>query len=339
MKKFRVLVLMHQDLMPPEKLNGLDWKQATWRTEYNVIQTLKALGHDVFPLGVLSDLGVIRYAVDTFKPHIAFNLLEEFDGVAVFDQNVVSYLELLKLGYTGCGPRGLMIARDKALTKKILTFHRIDTPKFIVLEKNHKIQKPKNLNFPLIIKSLTEESSTGISQASIVRDEGKFLERVKFIHEKVGTDCIAESFIEGRELYVSIIGNSKLTVFPIWEMVFKSTPEDMEKIATSKVKINPEYRKKYGIDTQEAKDLSPEMIRKIQHVCKRAFKLLDLEGYARMDLRLTPDGKVFIIEANPNPDISKDEDFAYSAKESGLSYKDLISKILTLGYSKKPDHF
>jgi len=335
MKKKRILTLVHKDLVPPEKPGGVDVENAPWKTEYQVVSTLKRHGHDVRVLGVYDDLGPIKQTIDDFNPHIAFNLLEEFHGEALFDQNVVSYLELKKLPYTGCGPRGLMIARDKALTKKILSFHRLGVPDFQVFPKGSSIKKRKNLAYPLIVKSLTEESSTGISQASIVRDDDKLAERVRFIYDSVGTDAIVERYIEGRELYVGVMGNDRLMCFPIWEMVFRNTPDNFDPIATSKVKWNPDYRKKYGITTRQAKSLTEEECASIHKFCKRVYKLLGLNGYARLDFRLDSSGKPFLIEANPNPDISRYEDFAYSGEKMGLSYIDILNRIINLGLNRK----
>ena len=212
MKRLRILVLMHEDLVPPDPLNGQEVAGAEWKTEYDVVTTLRKLGHDVKPLGVKSDLGVLRSAVEDWKPHIAFNLLEEFDGVAVYDQNVVSYLELLHMPYTGCNPRGLMLARDKALSKKLFSFHRIPFPDFMVVPQGRTVKRPKGLSFPLIVKSVTEEASHGISQASIVQDDDKLKERVAFIHASVGTGALIEQYIEGRELYVGVLGDRKSVV-------------------------------------------------------------------------------------------------------------------------------
>ena len=186
--KLRVLALVHRHLIPPDTIEaGTDITGEPWRTEYDVISTLRGLGHEVQPLGVHDDLGEIRRLVTEWKPHIAFNLLEGFDDVTIFDQNVISYLELLKLPYTGCNPRGLLLARDKSLSKKLLAYHRIPVPEFEVFRIGRPIRRPKRLEFPLIVKSLTQEASIGISQASVVDSDEKFRERVTFIHESIGT--------------------------------------------------------------------------------------------------------------------------------------------------------
>jgi D-alanine-D-alanine ligase len=331
MKKLRVLVLMHEDLVPPDDLNGQDPASAEWKTEYDVVSTLRKLGHEVRPLGVKSDLGVIRAAVEEWHPHIAFNLLEEFDGIAVYDQNVVSYLELLRVPYTGCNPRGLMLARDKSLSKKLLSFHRIPFPDFALFPMGRSVKRPSYLDFPLIVKSVTEEASLGISQASIVNDEEKLRERVTFIHESVGTGALVEQYIEGRELYVGVMGNGHLRVLPVWELVMDRMPEEAWRIATERVKWSRKYQNKYGIRSGEARNLPEGMEEKIQHLARRVYRALGLSGYARIDLRMDQSGRVYVLEANPNPQISRDEDFAESALKGDWSYGDLLQELLNLG--------
>ena len=200
MKRLRVLALMHDYMVPPDDISGHDLATVKWKTEYDVASTLEDTGHDVRKLGVKDDLGLIRQAIDDFQPHIAFNLMEAFHEVGVFDMNVVSYLELLRLPYTGCNPRGMVLSRDKALSKKLMAYHRIRVPDFTVFKRGLAIRRPRKLKFPVIVKSLTQEASIGISQASVVEDETKLRERVQFIHESIGTDAIAERFIDGREL-------------------------------------------------------------------------------------------------------------------------------------------
>ena len=200
MKKLRVMVLVHHYLVPPEDVTGHDMMTVQWKTEYDVISSLRDMGHDVRIVPVKDDLTVIRGAVEDWKPHIAFNMLEGFHEVGAFDHNVVSYLELLRVPYTGSNPRGLMLARDKALSKTLLAYHRIPVPEFMAVHVGRKVRRPKRLQFPLIVKSLTQEASIGISQASVVHDDEKLQERVNFIHNSIGTDAIVERYIEGREL-------------------------------------------------------------------------------------------------------------------------------------------
>ncbi len=322
---------MHEALIPPEEFKSAELKAAAWRTEYDILNTLKKIGHDVQSVGIGSDLGVIRKAIEDFKPHIAFNLLEEFDGQSILDQNVVSFLELSRIPYTGCNPRGMMIARDKALCKKILSFHRIHTPEFVVFPIGNKIKLPKRMKYPLIVKSLIEEASLGISQASVVYSDQQLADRVQFIHNKIGTDTLAEEYIDGREIYASVMGNSRTNVYTIWELFFKNMPEGQSKIATAKAKWDLEYQKKCGIDSGPSKDLTSEQSKKIINLSKRVFNILGLNGYARIDYRMNVAGEVYVIEVNPNPQIAFDEDFANAAKASGIPYNELLQKILNLG--------
>jgi D-alanine-D-alanine ligase len=230
-----------------------------------------------------------------------------------------------------------MLARDKGVSKKLLSYHRIPFPDFMVVPVGRKPLRPKRLAFPLIVKSVCEESSLGISQASIVTDDEKLRERVAFMHQNVKTPAIVERYIAGRELYVGVLGNEKLQVLPIWELDLSRMPEDAPKIATQRVKWSLKYQKKYNITSGVAKDLPNGLPDRIQHLAKRVYRVLGLSGYARLDLRLDADGHVYIIEANPNPQIGDGEDFAESAKRVGLSYKALMQRILTLGLAWRPD--
>jgi len=336
--KLRVLALMHRHLVPPDTIEeGTDITAAPWRTEYDVVSTLTAMGHEVRPLAVHDDLGDIRRTAEEWKPHIAFNLLEGFDDITIFDQNVVSHLELLKLSYTGCNPRGLLLARDKSLSKKLLAYHRIHVPEADVIRAGRPIRRPKRLTFPLIVKSLTQEASIGISQASVVDSDEKLKERVQFIHDSIGTAAIVEQYVEGREIYVGIHGNQTLYALPVWELFFKNMPEGARRIATDRVKWSVKYQNKYGIDSGPAVDLPDAKRDEIQHLCKRAYRALELSGYARIDLRLDEAGKIWLLEANPNPQIAKGEDFAASAEKAGMTYEALMQRIINLGMRWQPE--
>lgn len=336
MKKLRILVLVHPALVPPETLNGYSAKEIfAWKTEYDVVSTLRKLGHEVQPLGLQDELMPLRTAITDWKPHIVFNLLEEFHGLAEFDQHVVSFLELMQVKYTGCNPRGLVLGRDKALSKKLLVFHRIRVPSFTVCPKGRKPKRPRGLNFPLIVKCLTEEASLGISQASIVDSEEKLAERVSFIHNSLGTDAIIERYIEGREIYVGLMGNERLEVLPIWELLFENLAPGASAIATARAKHNPEYQDKHGIVQRPATDLTPQLAKHIVKTSKRIYRLLMLDGYARIDYRLSPEGELYFLEANPNPEVAESEEFAAAASAAGISYPELIQRMLNLGLARR----
>jgi len=334
-KKLRVLVLMHPDHVPPDSLDGLSAQDAlTIKAEFDIVQCLKKLGHEPRPLGVQDEFLPIRDVVEEFKPHIVFNLLEEFHNNMLFDQNVVSLLELLRVRYTGCNPRGLVLARSKSLCKKLLAYHRIPVPDFLVIPKGHRTRRPRRLGFPLFVKSLMEHASFGIAQASLVEDDEKLIERVAFIHNNVGTDAIAEQFIEGREIYVGVLGNDRLVALPPIELVFENMPANAALIATAKVKHDIAYQEKRGITLGAAKDLAPEVVERMSRLAKRIYKTLELDGYARIDFRLGADHVPYFLDANPNPDISDGEELASAAALIGMNYGDLISKILNLGLKR-----
>jgi D-alanine-D-alanine ligase len=332
MKKLRVLFLAHPELLPPDDLTTVsDSLRFEFKTEYDVITTLRASGHEVKPLGVQYELSPIRDEVENWKPDIVFNMLEEFHSNTLYAQNVASLLELLKVPYTGCNPRGQMLARGKDLSKKLLKYHRIPTPAFAVFPVGRKVKRPRGLPFPLIVKSLSEDASLGISQASVVEDDEALEKRCIFIHEKIGTAAIAEQYIEGREIYVGVLGNERRYVLPIWELEFSKLAASSLPIATAMVKHNPDYQEKRGVLQGRAKDLPPSLETRIRKMVLRICETLELDGYARIDFRLAPDGTAYFIEANPNPDIASSQEFAQAALFDGVSYGDLLDRILDLG--------
>jgi len=334
MKPLRVLVLMHESLVPPASLKGYSDKEIDeFRTEYDVMAALEKAGHEVRALGLGDTLTELRAQITDWKPDVAFNLLEEFQGIVTYDQYVVAFLELMKLPYTGCNPRGMMISRDKALSKQILSYHRIPTPGFAVFRRGQRYRLTRKLKFPLFVKSVTEDASLGISQASIVADADRLKERIEFIHEQTNSDALVEEYVEGRELYVGVLGNDRLRTFPVWEMDFGTLPDVMAGIATRKVKWDRRYQKKHGIRTGAAQGLPDGFAAYLDKLSKRIYRSLSLSGYARMDFRMRPDGSVYVLEANANPNISYKEDYADSARAAGIEYPALLEQIIRLGYN------
>ncbi len=337
MRRLRVVVLTHEDLVPPESLEGFDKKAAQRvKTEYDVAKAVETLGHEVHVAGMSSDPAPIRGIVEGWKPHMIFNLLMEFRDIGALQVHVASYLELLGFPYTGCNARGILLSRDKEISKKILRFHRVRTPAFAVFRPGRKVQMRRGLSFPLIVKTVDEEASLGIAQASIVRDDDQLRERVGFIHESVGTDALAEEYIDGRELTISVLGNQRLQTFPIWEMLFEKLPEGSAPIATERAKYDPAYQERVGIKTRAARDLPADTAAQIARTARRVYRALGLSGYARIDLRLAEGGRAYVIEANATPDVARDEDLAESARKAGIEYEALIQRILNLGLRYEP---
>jgi D-alanine-D-alanine ligase len=335
-RKLRVILLVDERLLLKGNLKDFSEKQRELRkTEFDVLDGLQALGHEVWPIGVSDDLSAIRGAIDAHKPHIVFNLVEEFDGIGQFDQHVVSYLELRKQPYTGCNPRGLILSRDKALTKRILAYEGLSVPDFAVFPLRRRLKRPPSLSFPLFVKSLTEEGSVGISSASIVHDDAKLQERVEFVHRTINSPAIAEQYIEGREIYVGVIGNNRPKTLPPWELSMSGRNSDQPLIASDRGKWDPEYQRQIGLKTGPAQ-LTDKMRNRLASLSKRVYRLLDMSGYARLDYRVTEDGRAYLLEANPNPQIAKDEDFAQSADHVHISYEELLQRVLQVGLAYQP---
>ncbi len=332
MSKCRILALVHETFVPPDSIEGLTDKQvAPFKTEFDVISTLREMGHNTQVLGVASDLNAVGSALAEFKPHIVFNLLEEFGGHGVFVPYLLGYLELIHQPYTGCNPAGMMLTYSKPLSKKLLKFHRIRVPDFHVFSRERRSKRPSRLEFPLIVKSTTEHGSMGITQASVVRDDDKLAEQVARIHDELHTDAIAEQYINGREFYVGVLGNQRLFTLPIWELHFDNLAEGSMRIATQKVKWDYAYQERTGVRSEAAAELEDGLAERISKLCKRAYRILGQTGYARMDLRLSDDGQLYILESNPNPQLAYGEDFAEAAHTAGISYERLLQRIINLG--------
>ncbi len=338
MKKHRVVLMVHETLVPPEGIGSLSETEIDeFRTEYNVLSTLRRMGQEVRVVGIGDQLTELRETIDEWHPHIVFNLLDEFSGIVSYDHYVVAYLELMRQPYTGCNPRGMMLSRDKVLTKRILATHRVATPAFRLFPFGRQFREPRRLEFPLFVKSATEDASFGISQASLVDDMTSLRERVEFIHEQVQSDALVEEYIDGRELYVGVLGNARLTALPPWEMDFGSLSQAQTRIATRKVKWDRTYQEKHGIATGKARDLTPEQADRLARLAKRTYRALHMSGFARMDFRMRADGSFFLLEANANPNLSRGEDFAESAKAIGMSYTSVIGRIVHLGLNYMPE--
>jgi len=334
MQKLRILVLVHETLVPPETLEGVqDRDAAEFRTEYDVVSCLRACGHEVRPIGIGDSLTELRAVLAEWQPQACFNLLEEFDGIVTYDQHVVAWLELLRQPYTGCNPRGMMLSRDKVLSKQLLAWHRIPTPQFAVFRRGAAIRIPARLHYPLFVKSATEDASLGISQASIVEDAARLRERIAFIHEHTSSDALVEEYVEGRELYVGVIGNERIRTLPPWEFIFGELKAGRAGIATRKAKWDRAYQARHGITSDVARDLPEGLPARLDKLARRIYRALHLTGYARMDFRVRADGTPYFLEANANPNLEKEEDFAYAALAAGMDYAALLRRIISLGLS------
>ena len=277
MKKLRVLALMHADLVPPDSLEGLSEEQTSeWRTEFDVVKALKQLGHEVQKLGVSDDVTEIRNAVMGFKPDVAFNLLVEFHGAGTYDQHVASYLELLRTNYTGCNPRGLTLARDKALAKEILTYRRVRVPRSQTFVRGRRVRRLARLRFPLFVKSVSEEASLGISTASLVRDD---------------EDAALRN--AAMEIYVKV-GPAAV---PALLALLRDDDEEIRNFAAVMLGARREGQNPSAVAILRVNGQDPDMCRRLPH-----FK----------DLTATDPDRRFRIAAEPNADVSRDGELAIS---------------------------
>jgi D-alanine-D-alanine ligase len=335
MSKHRILLLVHKTLVPPSDVRGLlPSALDEFRTERDVLLALRRRGHEVRVIGVGDGLTELRETIAAWRPKLVFNLLDEFAGIISYDHYIVAYLELLRQRYTGCNPRGMMLSRDKVLAKRVLATHGITTPAFRLFPFGRRFREPAQLTFPLFVKSATEDASLGIAHASLVVDARGLRERVQFIHEQVESDALVEDYIDGRELYVGVLGNSRLTTLPPWEMRFGTS---RARVATRKAKWNRQYQAKHGIETGKATDLSGTAQKELPRIAKTAYRALHMSGFARMDFRLRGDGRLFLLEANANPNLSNGEDLADAAKAAGMSYTALVERVVQLGLGYRPE--
>jgi|SRR5207249_171892 len=301
-------------------------------TEADVLSCLKRLGHDVDTLAVFDNVTAIVDKLKAYTPDVVFNLSESFYHDRSHEPNIPALLELMNVAYTGAGPEALLLCKDKVLSKKVLAYHKVRSPHFVVSHRAHPLRRLRRFIYPAFVKPVCEESSDGISRASFARDEVEAVERARFIHQKFGCDALIEEYIEGRELYISVIGNHRLRVFPPREIFFSQVPEDIPKFATFHAKWNRAYRKKWGISNGAAKELPEGVEDDLARLGRKVYRVLKIRGFGRIDVRLTPQGEIFVIEANPNPSLAEDEDFAQSACNAGIGYDALIQEILDAAF-------
>jgi D-alanine-D-alanine ligase len=302
-----------------------------WRDERDVIRALTKLGHKVTPFGVFDDIHPLVDLVKALKPDVIFNQCESFRASRAHEPNLPALLELLGIPYTGARPEALALCKDKGLTKKLLAFHKVRVPRFLVSERQRPGTKVlRQFIYPGICKPLGLDSSEGIAQASLVTNWTDCAERLRFIHGRLGTDAIVEEYIEGRELYVGVFGNERLTVLPPQELFFGRLPEGAPRMLTFKAKWDERYRRKYGIDSDGAEPIPERTLARMNGTCKTIYRLLKITGYARFDLRLGKGDDLVFIEVNPNPSIKRDDDFAWAARRAGIAYEDLLGRIIAL---------
>ena len=313
----RILVLVHPFFHPKHGRNRA-------ATEFDVWRTLRRLGHEVEIAAAENDLRRFDRQLADFQPDLVFNLLEEFRGEGIFDFHLVSYLEALGIPYTGCNPRGLAISRNKYWATQVAVGAGLAAPRSAV---GSRALAPA---YPAVVKLNREHASMGMSQASVVRDLRQLRKCRSRMEVAFDGELIVQEFIPGREVSVAVVGNDRLQALAPWSLRLPSPKH----IATPRVKFNAKYRQRLSIRSGRLTDLA--LVQALQKAARRAFSVLDLNGYARFDYRISSSGKPFLIDVNANPCLSKDEDFARAASGVGISYPELIERIIKLGITYQP---
>jgi len=334
--RLRILVLfeVHDPPAPDEEYERRMREESDWRTEGHVVAALKALGHEVHLGAIYKNPREVIDLVERIQPDLVWNFVQTFHGTRHFESHIAGVLELCRVPYTGCGHRALMLCQDKALSKEILKHHRVAVAPFVVSRRSQPTKKLKGAIFPVMVKPLAEEGSVGISRDSFAETEEQALARAHFLHERLKQDVIIERYVSGREIYVGVLGNDRLKVLPARELKFSKVPEGEPKFASFKAKWDEGYRERWGIHSTFPDDLTDSVQRSIATVAKRVFRALQMRGFGRIDLRLTEEGKLVVVEANPNPEIAQGEDIAEAAARVGLPYNDLIERIVALGLDR-----
>jgi len=314
-----------------------EWEDAAFKreveakveeAEYDVARALMAGGHDLLMIGIGDDVTPLLKKLADFQPKLVFNGCEGFRKNARHEYAIAALLDIYGYRYTGSSPTALLVARNKSLTKKILAYHGIRVPAFAEFHEGDRLVRPSELRFPLIVKPLLEDASIGIAQASVVEDDASLSQRVEFIHTKYHQAAIVEELVEGREVYVGLIGNDDLEVLPLTEMTFGEPETAEHRIATYKAKWDEDYRKKKKIKNVFAKGVSEALTARIGEICSTAFHALWLQDYGRVDVRLAHDNEVYVLEVNPNPFIAAEHELAEAAEKSGLKYNAFIQRIV-----------
>ena len=335
MKKLKITVLYDRT---PDQSDEKEYQIAMSgegdEASHHLVEYLGKLGHEMRLYGVYDDVKGLIAELEQHPHDIVFNLCESFRRDSAMEFSVPALLDMLNVPYTGSGPSALLLAQNKGLTKKLLAFHGIWSADFAVYPHGQFDIGPSKLRFPLIVKPLTEDASIGIAESSVVKNDEALASRIAYVHEKIGCGALVEEYIEGRELFVGVLGNEKPVVLPPVELDFSKSTNDKLRVYSFKAKFDSGYRDKWGIQSVFSKDLKKETLATIEGICTTAYQALGLRDYGRLDLMLAPDGALYVIEVNPNPNIAENEDLPNAAEQIGLAYTDFAEKIIRLALDR-----
>jgi D-alanine-D-alanine ligase len=298
-----------------------------------IFDALGKLGHEP-SYYVLDGRPQSLYGLGKCGADLVFNLTESYAGDDTKEMNVAAYMDLLGLPYTGAGPHAHFLAQDKATAKKMFAFHQIRTPFFATAYRGN-IDHAHDVKFPLIVKPQSEDGSIGIDAAAVVTGVKELMERVEYVQNEFDSPALIEEYIEGREIYASVLGSyEKTEVLPLVELDLSKLPEGTPKIASRDVKFETDSKAYKLTKSTIAEDLDEATVQKLSETALAAYRAVKLRDYGRIDMRLTSDGEVYVIEANPNPWLSSRHEFAMAAKKSGRSYTQLIGEIVDMALER-----
>ncbi len=300
--------------------------------EDEVAEALGRLGHRA-TLHCLDGSIKSLHALARVDCDLVFNLAESFAGNDTADFCIAAYLELIGKRFTGAGSHGLMYAQDKAMAKKILEFHGIHTPVFARSYRG-RLDFSHDLEFPVIVKPAREDGSIGIEFNAVVSSIRELMERIDWLHANFRSPVLIEEYVEGREMYVGVLGNENPAALPVIELDLSKLPEGTPRIAGAEVKWGKGTRAYRDTKSALAEGLTDETASLLQQTAVAVYQALELRDYARIDMRLRPDGRVAVIEANPNPWLASRAEFAMAARRAGRTYAQLVSEIVELAMAR-----
>jgi D-alanine-D-alanine ligase len=316
----------------PEKPPRKPKKKKEKHDREEIFEALGKLGYEPF-YQVLDGKNQSLAAVARAEADLIFNLTESYAGDDTKDMNIAAYLDLLGRAYTGAGPHALYLAQDKALAKKIFAFHGIKTPYFATSYRG-KLDHSHDIEFPLIVKPTSEDGSIGIDASSVVTSVKELMEKIHYIQEEFDSPALIEEYIEGREIYASVLGNENAEVLPLVELDLSKLPEGTPRIAGTDVKWEKETEAYKVTKAAPVEDLVEATVKRLSDTALAAYQALKLRDYGRIDMRLSKKGEVFVIEANPNPWLSTSAEFVMAARKAGRSYTQLIGEIVDLARAR-----
>jgi D-alanine-D-alanine ligase len=286
-------------------------------------------------VNIREDLGMLQRALTRPRPDVVFNLIEHFHDDPKLEMAVANLFELYRLPYTGAPAFALALCQRKGLTKQVLLANGVSTPRFLLL-KSPRLPKRLGLRFPLIVKPGREDASSGVDKDSVVFDADMLRARVEKLSAEFPPPLLIEEFIEGRELHVSIFGNDPPVVLPMIEYDFTELPADHPSIISYNAKWNPLDEVFHRVHTECPARLPMRIRQNVEDICLRAYTITGCRDYARVDVRLSRRNHPYVLEVNPNPDLTEGVSFMESAEKAGLSFSQTLRKIVEFALERKP---